>query len=60
MKKLFEGEDSQRDAAEVPPRVGLARPDSSEWDLHNHRLMYEEAKQKRQDHLDSIEGRQFQ
>ena len=43
MRKLFEDEDDR-----VTFGVGgLNRPESSEWDLHNHRLIYEETLLKR-------------
>ena len=50
MRQLFEDEDakiSANAANDGKPTAGLSRPESSEWDLHNHRLIYEETLRKR-------------
>ena len=35
----------------------MGRPESSEWDLHNHKIMYEEAMERRQKHIEMEEAR---
>ena len=57
MKQLF---DDEEDAQEQKRQAngGLVRPESSEWDLHNHKIMYEEAMAKREKHLELVEARQ--
>ena len=55
MRQLFEDEE-ERDRDKE--QKGMSRPESSEWDLHNHKLAYEEAMEKRQKHLELIEARQ--
>ena len=58
MKNLFEEEDTeiQKERPKQGSHTGLHSPDSSQWDLHNHRLMYEEAMQARQHHLDQMDN----
>lgn len=44
MKQLFEDEDDAK-KTDLQNRVkasNMARPESSEWDLHKHKLAYEE------------------
>ena len=55
MRQLFEDEDARMNNAAAAVNdinaknaaAGLARPESSELDLHNHRLVYEETLRKR-------------
>ena len=54
MRKLFDDDDEREKEIQ---NKNLARLDSSEWDLHNHKLMYEEAMEKREKHLELIEAR---
>ena len=58
MRQLFEDEDARMNAAAKDNKKAddLTRPESSEWDLHNHRLVYEETLRKRQQHLDQVEA----
>ena len=46
MKQLFDDEEELQEQKRQA-NGGLQRPESSEWDLHNHKIMYEEAMQKR-------------
>lgn len=51
MKQLFEDEDDSKKGGKDQ---ALPRNESSEWDLHNHKLMYEEALEKRKRHLEIV------
>lgn len=58
MKQLFEEEEDipLRGGKDQAGNVhGMPRPESSEWDLHNHRIAYEEALDKRKKHLEAVE-----
>ena len=56
MKSLFEEEDDDKnmDIQARAKKASLAKPESSEWNLHRHKLAYEEAMEKRQ-HLIEVE-----
>jgi len=57
MKKLFDDEDDNVKEKHNSHKQGLSRPESSEWDLHNHKIMYEEALVKRKRHMELVEKR---
>ena len=58
MKRLFDDEDNNaKDNLHSRTKGGLSRPESSDWDLHNHKLLYEETLEKRKRHMELVEKR---
>lgn len=55
LRLLFEEEDENQKAADME-RYGL-QSKSSEWDMQGHRIMYQEAMDKRKRHLENLEKR---
>lgn len=53
LRYLFEEEDENQRYADK--ERGVHRPNSSEWDLQGHKIMYQEAMDKRKLHLEQIE-----
>ena len=58
MRDLFaDEEDRDEKNGDHGGQKGLPRPESSEWDLHNHKLLYEETMQKREKRIEIEEAR---
>ena len=55
LRHLFEEEDENQKAADKERYGGMHRPNSSEWDMQGHKIMYQEAMDKRKRHLEHIE-----
>ena len=55
LRHLFEEEDENQKAADKERGRGMNRPNSSEWDLQGHKIMYQEAMDKRKRHLEQME-----
>ena len=55
LRHLFEEEDENQKAADKERYGGMHRPNSSEWDMQGHKIMYQEAMDKRKRHLENIE-----
>ena len=53
LRHLFEEEDENQKQADK--ERGVMRNNSSEWDMQGHKIMYQEAMDKRKRHLDHIE-----
>ena len=50
MKKMFD-EEEEIEKAEAKLHVGIPRPESSEWDLHRHKIAYHETVKKRERYI---------
>ena len=59
MKSLFEDEDEAKNHdIQARAKKAMMKPESSEWNLHRHKLEYEEAMEKRQHYIEVEEEKQ--